>query len=176
MRLPEITALQFAVLSLLFAGEKTGRDLRRQLQNCGGPRTSAAFSQLMTRLQDAAYVQARRCTPTAHHQQTPRESRYRLTDLGLIVWQATRRFYNSFDPPPPDLEVVPTDEAQFADRHPTDRRQVLEAVADRGALTGRGFQQAADLDCPGLRVDLVQRPDDPPAMDRWAPRMAIPAR
>ncbi len=126
MRLPEITALQFALLSLLLAGEKTGRDLRRQLQDCGGPRTPAAFSQLMARLQDAAYVHARRSTPTAHSQQTLRESRYRLTDLGLIVWQATRRFYNAFDPPPPDLEVVPTDEAQFADRHPTERRKLVK--------------------------------------------------
>lgn len=125
MRLPEITALQFALLSLLFEGEKTGRQLRHQLKRCGGPRTAAAFSQLMDRMQYAAYVQGELCPRTAGAQ-TVRESRYRLTDLGLIVWHAARRFYNNFDPPPPDLEVVPTDEAEFADRHPSERRKLVK--------------------------------------------------
>ena len=125
MRLPEITALQFALLSLLFSGEKTARQLHGQLQRFSGPRTAAAFSQLMSRLQEAAYVDALRATRSAHGRTVP-ECRYRLTDLGLIVWQATRRFYNGFDPPPPELEVVATPEAEFADREPRVRRELVK--------------------------------------------------
>ncbi len=111
MKLPEITALQFVTLSLLFSGEKTARQLRRQLQKWGGPRTSSAFSQLVGRLQRAAYIDAVRENRAA---QRFSQTRYRLTDLGLIVWQLTRRFYASFDAPPPNFKPVPTDEAQFA--------------------------------------------------------------
>ena len=117
MRLPEITGLQFAVLSLLFAGEKTGRQLREELQRWGGPRTAAAFSGLMRRLQNAAYVDGERCTQAGRGGAVP-ECRYRVTDLGVIVWRATREFYAAFDPPPPELEVVATDEAEFADHDP----------------------------------------------------------
>ena len=125
MRLPEITALQFALLSLLFEGEKTGRQLREELKRCNGNRAAATFSRLVGRMQDAAYVHAEVCPRTAAGR-TVRECRYRLTDLGLIVWKATRRFYNAFDPPPPDLQLVPTDEAQFADRDPTARRKLVK--------------------------------------------------
>ncbi len=45
VKLPEITALQFAALSLLMAGEKTGRQLRRELSQWDGPASSAGFSQ-----------------------------------------------------------------------------------------------------------------------------------
>jgi DNA-binding PadR family transcriptional regulator len=125
MRLPEITALQFAVLSLLFDGEKTGQQLRHELKRWGGPRAAATFSRLMGRMQDAVYVDARRC-PQVTHGQTVWQSRYRVTDLGLIVWHATRRFYNAFDPPPPGLEVVATDEAEFGDRDPKQRRVLVK--------------------------------------------------
>ena len=75
----------------------------------------------MGRLQKAAYIVAerecrgdRRCS----------ECRYRVTDLGVIVWQATRQFYAGFPPPPPDLEPVATEEAEFAG-HPRGRRGAL---------------------------------------------------
>ncbi len=118
MKLPEITALQFVTLSLLFSGEKTARELRRQLQKWGGPRTSAAFSQLVGRLQRAAYVDAVRENRVGRRFS---QSRYRLTDLGLIVWKVTQRFYGSFDAPPANFKPVATDEAEFADRLPTQR-------------------------------------------------------
>lgn len=121
MSLPELTPLQFAALSLLFSGEKTARQLREQLESRGGPKTPAAFSQLMGRLQKGTYIVAgRECRADRRASQC----RYRVTDLGVIVWQATRKFYASFPPPPPDLEPVATDEAEFAE-HPSGRRGAL---------------------------------------------------
>ncbi len=125
MRLPEITPLQFALLSLLFDGEKTARQLRTELQRWGGPRAAATVSRLMSRIQYAAYVDSRPCN-RPDHGRTVRECRYRLTDLGLIVWHDTRRFYNAFAPPTSDLQVVTTDEAQFAHHPPKKRRELVK--------------------------------------------------
>ncbi len=143
-RLPEITALQFVVLSLLLAGEQTGRQLRHQLEKWRAGRSPAAFTQLMTRLTHAAYVHV-------HWQaddddgQAARVCRYQVTDLGLIVWQAARQFYAGFDPPPADLQPVATDEAQFADYPARQRRAMLKKKIVRRLL--RNFQRSH----PGLR-------------------------
>lgn len=137
VKLPEITALQFVTLSLLFSGEKTAGELRRQLGEWGGPRTAAAFSQLMTRLQRRAYIDVVRANRTGERFS---ESRYRLTDLGLIVWQVTQRFYAGFDAPPADLKPVATDEAEFADRPPAERRKLVTRKYSR--VLSRAFRRS----------------------------------
>ena len=79
----------------------------------------------MGRMQDAAYLRGEVSARVAGGR-TVNECRYRVTDLGLIVWEATRRFYTSFAPPPPGLQAVATDEAQFADRDPKKRRTLVK--------------------------------------------------
>ena len=123
MRLPELTALQFAALSLLFSGEKTARELHEQLDKWDGPRTSAAFSQLVERLRRATLIQGIR---EGQPGQRFSECRYRVTDLGLIVWEATRQFYAGFAPAPGDLQPVETDEVEFADYPPAQRRALMK--------------------------------------------------
>jgi len=124
-KLPEITALQFAALSLLMTGEKTGRQLQHELRQWGGPASSGAFSQLMGRMQRTCYVRVERKGPA---RQGSVECRYRVTDLGLMVWQAARQFYASFDEPPPELEPVATTEARFFDHPPDQRTKMVKQV------------------------------------------------
>ncbi len=125
MKLPEITALQFAALSLLMAGEKTGRQLRGELSQWDGPASSAGFSQLMGRMRQATYVSIDR---KGRSGQRFSECRYRVTDLGVMVWQAARQFYASFDEPAPDLEPVTTIEARFVDHPPSQRKKLVKQL------------------------------------------------
>ena len=125
MKLPEITALQFAALSLLMAGEKTGPQLRGELRQWDGPASSAGFSQLMRRMRQACYVSTDR---KGHAGQRFSECRYRVTDLGVMVWQAARGFYASFDEPSPDLEPVRTLEARFVDHPPGQRKELVKQL------------------------------------------------
>ena len=122
-KLPEITALQFAALSLLLTGEKTGGQLHRELRQWDGPASSAGFSQLMGPVQQACYVHADR---KGRSGQRFSECRYRVTDLGVMVWQAARQFFASFDEPSPDLEPVRTTEARFFDHPPGQRKELVK--------------------------------------------------
>ena len=121
MKLPEITALQFVALGLLMVGDKSGRQLRDELSQWDGPGSSAGFSQLMGRMRQASYVRIDR---QGRSGQRFSECRYRVTDLGVMVWQAARGFYASFDEPTPDLEPVTTLEGRFFD-HPASQRKEL---------------------------------------------------
>ena len=78
----------------------------------------ATFSQLMQRMCRAVYVDAERGGPTG---QDPGECCYRLTDLGLIVWQTSRQFYARFADPPAGIPTTETIEAEFVDRPPSQR-------------------------------------------------------
>ena len=74
-------------------------------------------------MQRAAYIDAVR---EARAEQRFSECRYRVTDLGVIVWQAAQVFYASFDAPPADLDAVATDEAEFAGHSPSQRRVLVQ--------------------------------------------------
>lgn len=121
--MPEITALQFAAISLLFSGEKTGREIRQHLEKWDGPRTSAAFSQLMDRLRKSALVDGMR---EGRPGERFSECRYCVTDLGVILWQEAQQFYAGFAPPPPELEPVETIEVEFADHPPAERSRLVK--------------------------------------------------
>ncbi len=142
MKPPEITALQFAVLGLLFSGEKSGQQLQRMLRRHGGPRTAAAFSQLIGRMQRAVYIDVMRENRPGRRFS---ECRCRVTDLGVIVWQAARHFYDSFDPPPADLQSVQTEEAQFAHHPPTQRTALVKKKC------GEAFSKFARRALKGMR-------------------------
>ncbi len=130
MRLPELTALQFATLSLLFSGEKTARELHQQLHKWDGPRTAAAFSQLIGRLRKATLIDGMRQGQAG---QRFSECCYRVTDLGVIVWKSARQFYAAFDPPPPNLQPVMAKISSSVSQ-PACRRM----AAARNHLFGRG--------------------------------------
>lgn len=92
--LPEITHLQFFVLTALRDGECAGRMLREQLRRRGVRRTAPAFYQMMARLEDAGLVEG------AYAQRVKagrgvKERRYRITPAGEAEWRATCDFYRA---------------------------------------------------------------------------------
>ena len=91
--LPELTHLQFAVLSILMGSKLSGRSIREQLASVAGVRKSlAAFYQLMARLEDGGMV-------TGWYEQvvvdgvTIKERNYEIRAHGMRCWNQTRDFY-----------------------------------------------------------------------------------
>ncbi len=125
MKLPEMTPLQFLVVQLLFDGRKTTGELRRELAARALPSSGPAMSKLMKRLVAAAFVEpGYQQRPGCEH--TVRECRYRVTDLGVIFWKATRDFYATAQLPPEDIEVAVSEEAEFAHLDRPQRKALLQ--------------------------------------------------
>ncbi|MBN1910565.1 MAG: hypothetical protein JW818_12545 [Pirellulales bacterium] len=119
-RLPEVTPLQFFVIGLLLQGEKTVPEIRRELNRLNVTGSSGALSRLMKRLCHRAYVCYR--SEKGWIGKTPVERRvYCVSNLGLVVWRATRRFYAQF--PLPVANLVPEDviEAELMHLPPNER-------------------------------------------------------
>ena len=92
--MPKLSHLQFAVLEVLGAGEKSGKDLRSSLCEFGIKKSGPAFYQLMARLEEAQFVQG------WYHQriidgQMIKERRYRILGAGVRNLRDVREFYNS---------------------------------------------------------------------------------
>lgn len=93
-RLPGITHLQFLVLSLLQAGDLPGREIREVLVKYGVTSTSAAFYQMMARLERDHLVEGWYEQITIGDQAVT-ERRYSLRPPGERLWKETRDFYSS---------------------------------------------------------------------------------
>ncbi len=119
---PDLTGLQFLVVSILFEGEMTSNGLREELMQRGYTGSRVAFSRLMGRMIKNAIVTYAFWEGTL---QSPdnleRQHRYRVSNLGVILWKMTRKFYLSFDPPPDDLEAEEVSAAEFVEYGPTQR-------------------------------------------------------
>ncbi len=111
---PKLTPLQYLVLNLLFVGRQSGEDLRRELAGLGIRQSRAAFSRLMARMVEANYVDPQPGTRSVGGQ-TVRCCRYEVTDLGVLEWLATQKFYVNLAPPSPDLTPVVTQSGQLGD-------------------------------------------------------------
>jgi hypothetical protein len=124
--LPNITPLQYLVLHLLFAGRRSGEQLRRDLRSLGVGQSRAAFSRLMDRLIEANYVCPQ---PLARNDNghTVYYRSYEVTDLGVLQWTAARKFYLNLAPPSHDLLPV---ESQCAELSVYDR-QDCETIVKR---------------------------------------------
>jgi DNA-binding PadR family transcriptional regulator len=94
--LPEITALQFLVISLLLsrADECPGRELRARLLENGVKSTGPQFYQMMSRLEDAGYVEGWYAQKEIEHQ-VVNERRYRVTAEGRAALDATADFFDT---------------------------------------------------------------------------------
>jgi len=91
-QLPALTHLQFVILGALLAGERPGKELRRDLARYGVRRTAAAFYQMMARLEDANWVTGS-YTQQIVDRQIIKERCYRITAAGERAWTRTRDFY-----------------------------------------------------------------------------------
>lgn len=91
-KLPGITHLQFLVLGLLQDGEQAGREIREVLARFGVKSTSAAFYQMMARLERDRLVEGWYEQITIGDQAVT-ERRYRLRSQGDKLWREARAFY-----------------------------------------------------------------------------------
>ena len=90
--IPELTHLQFLVLSILRSGARTGRQVRKALSRHGIRRSAPAFYQMMARLEDAAFVDGEYDQKVVDSQ-IIKERRDTLSTKGEAAWSATRAFY-----------------------------------------------------------------------------------
>jgi|SRR6476469_5027787 DNA-binding PadR family transcriptional regulator len=90
--IPDLTHLQFLVLSILRTGPRTGRQVRKALARHGVKRSAPAFYQMMARLEDAAFVDGEYDQKIVDGQ-IIKERRYTLSAKGEAAWSETRAFY-----------------------------------------------------------------------------------
>ena len=90
--LPELTHLQFLVLSVLRNDEHPGRAIRKALAGYGVRRTAPAFYQLMSRLENAGLIEGWYEQIIAGDQAVT-ERRYRITSNGKRLWTRAQSFY-----------------------------------------------------------------------------------
>ncbi len=138
--LPNLTPLQFLVLHLLFVGPQTGEQLRRMLRTYGVRQSRTAFSRMMMRLVVANYISAQVSTHRAN-EQTIRQCRYVITDLAVLDWMKTQKFYLNLAPPSADLVPLSTESGELAAYEPTLRKQLLDQRF--GNRIKRGLSAAA---------------------------------
>ena len=94
--MPAATHLQFLVLGTLAAEERPGREIRRIIAGYGVRRTSAAFYQMMARLERLRWVEGWYEQITVGDQAVT-ERRYRLKPAGARAWNDARAFYALFE-------------------------------------------------------------------------------
>jgi DNA-binding PadR family transcriptional regulator len=91
-KLPQLTHLQFLVLGVLRQGEQPGRTVRDALAAHGVRRTTAAFYQLMARLERDGLIEGWYEQITVRDQAVT-ERRYRVRPSGARLWTEARDFY-----------------------------------------------------------------------------------
>jgi len=92
MPLPDLTHLQFLVLSILLDGEQAGRDVRQKLEDEGESKSGPAFYQMMARLEEAGSVEGWYDEKVIDGQRI-KERRYRITGAGEAARQEVWEFY-----------------------------------------------------------------------------------
>ena len=94
MPLPEITHLQFLLLSVLGSAEMSGRELRAALAKEGVGKTAPAFYQLMARLEEQKLVKGWYVSRDVDGHRI-RERRYKLLGAGAHALAAAWGFYQA---------------------------------------------------------------------------------
>jgi DNA-binding PadR family transcriptional regulator len=97
MRLPELTHLQFFILSSLGLGSKSGATVRRELARQGHRKSGPAFYQLMARLEDAGVISGSYKSHVVDGYRV-KERWYGLTGAGARACNATLEFYQRRTP------------------------------------------------------------------------------
>ena len=105
MPLPPLTHLQFAILDVLGAKERSGREVREKLKKLGIRKSGPAFYQLMSRLEDAKFIKGW-YDQKVIDSQIIKERRYTLLGAGARAWERTLDFYAHSATRRPGLEGV----------------------------------------------------------------------
>jgi DNA-binding PadR family transcriptional regulator len=89
--IPEITSLQFLVLTILLEGEQSGRFVREKLADNGHKKSAPAFYQFMARLEDGGFVMGRYEQKNVEGQLI-KERIYTITGHGIRSCEEFRNF------------------------------------------------------------------------------------
>lgn len=92
--LPEVTHLQFVILSALSDADQSGRDLRELLATHGVRNSAPAFYQMMSRLESSGLVEGWYEQMLVDGQNI-KERRYALRKPGERALADTRNFYQA---------------------------------------------------------------------------------
>jgi DNA-binding PadR family transcriptional regulator len=92
-KIPELSHLQFAVLDVLGAGVKRGKDLRTGLSELGIKKSGPSFYQMMARLEEAKCVEGWYSQEIIEGQ-IIKERQYRITGNGVRALNQTKQFYH----------------------------------------------------------------------------------
>lgn len=92
MSLPPLSPLQYAVLEILGSRELSGREVREHLKTRKISKSGPAFYQLMSRLEDAKFVEGKYDEKIVAGQRI-KERRYFLKGEGAKALNLTRDFY-----------------------------------------------------------------------------------
>ncbi len=91
--LPELTHLQFYVLTILLNSRQSGREVRARLDTDHGVKRSlASFYQLMARLEESGMIEGHYQTRSIEGQGI-RTRYYEIQGAGIRSWEQTRDFY-----------------------------------------------------------------------------------
>ena len=90
--LPALSHLQFLVVGILLPGERSGRSIRRILEQYQIPRSAPAFYQMMARLERDGIVLGT-YEQIKVGDQSVTERRYRATRAGARLWERSYSFY-----------------------------------------------------------------------------------
>ncbi len=90
--LPELSHLQFAVLTALGPSVASGRELRQRLKAAGITKSGPAFYQMMARLEEGKFVSGWYEQKIVEGQ-IIKERKYRILGNGADALRATRNFY-----------------------------------------------------------------------------------
>lgn len=98
---PKLSNLQFLVLGTLLQGSRPGHEIREELQRFGVKRSGPGFYQLMSRLEEAEFVDGNYQQEIVAGQIIRKRS-YTLRAEGRAAWNQCRKFSESviaeFDP------------------------------------------------------------------------------
>lgn len=92
MALPQITHLQFLLLSTIGEEDLPCSVLRKAVMDCGEEQSGPAFYQAMTRMERISLIKGR-YQKTMVGEQIIREKYYQLTELGFEAINSVKRFY-----------------------------------------------------------------------------------
>jgi hypothetical protein len=107
MRIPELTPLQYLIVSQLFDGQKSTRQIRDALAALEIRTKPSALHRLLRRMCRSLVLEARRQALVLSGR-VGWEHCYHVTDRGLALWQAARQFYLDCPGPPADFKPVPS--------------------------------------------------------------------
>src|SRR5512144_1726822 len=92
MSLPQLTHLQFLVVSRILAGSASGRELREYMKDEGVRQSGPAFYQMMAALEDGGIVSGW-YEQQIVDAQIIRERHYKLLAPGITAEKASREIY-----------------------------------------------------------------------------------